>query len=107
TRAFGKTNLLPRNLLVAFAEFAFESTQSDNIDSAGRANHVRQHVHLAEGLLSKRTVGRRMGQKRPVTAGNTTLLECLKPKISHLRCAGGPRKAPDSCLMAMVERLVQ
>jgi Aldehyde dehydrogenase family len=54
---------------------------------------MRQHVQLTESVQNKEAVGRGMGQKRPITAGNAALLERRDPKIPQLRRARGFCKA--------------
>ena len=48
-----------------------------------------------------------MSQYGPVTAGDISLFERFEQKFPHLHRIGGLRKAPDRCLVTIIQRLVQ
>jgi hypothetical protein len=52
-----KTHLLPRDLVVAFAEFSLEASQARDIEPRRRPDLMRQHEGIGRALRFERRAG--------------------------------------------------
>uniref|UniRef100_UPI0035CAA3ED hypothetical protein n=1 Tax=uncultured Methylobacterium sp. TaxID=157278 RepID=UPI0035CAA3ED len=99
--------LVPGDGLVALGQVRLKLAQAADVGAVRLTDEVREHVHLAEDVLHQRPVGRRMGDRRPVGAGDLAALQIIAPERTDLARGAGLREALDLALVAAVQRLLQ
>ncbi len=99
--------LLALQPLVQLGVFLFQRDKALELVAMRRAHQVREHVHLAEGLLALLGAGDLVRHQRPVGAGDVALRPGLPPCGVQARFALHRAEGAHSARVTLVERLVQ
>ena len=74
-----QARLLPGDLVVPRLDIQLQSAQTREIEPAGAADEMRQHVHFAENIVHQRTIAGRMAHDGPIGARYIAVIDGLVP----------------------------